>query len=259
MTDHNAIRSRLFSIGHDILNVAVDAATGVLVAQTGDSVNGTVSSSGAEVWQQPGFASLPCPAQPGASGAQCVKLRSGDRDVIIATRDTRAANAVGNLVPGEAIMYATGANGSGSARVKCGADGAVSLGTTDTGQAGGNAVFLQVEPNALRFIAPWGALLFDATGFHVTCNNGPTLDMTIMGGLPGPLGAVSKVVQIVADAVVASAAKVLLGTGTFNPVAYSPALAAAAGTSVPIVTAGAAAAVTCISPVMTSGTVSIGS
>ena len=238
--DFNTIRARLLSIGSDMLNVAFDKATGVMLAQTGDAVNGTANAKNAEIWQQPGFSSIPTPCQQGASGAQCVAIKNGDQDVIIAVRDTRAANAIGNLNPGESIMYATGATGTGAAKVKCDANGNVTIGTTDTGQAGGNAVMLQVGIAGLNFVAPWGKLKFDQSGFHVFCNNGPSLDMTIFSGLPGPLGAMSSAIYMKANSVKLGAAKVMLGLAGalgYQPVVLTAATLAPAPFPTPLVVA----------------------
>lgn len=257
------IRSRLFDIGVDILNVAVDSVTGVMLAQTGDSVRGTVRSTNAEIWQQPGLSSRPSPAAQGSSASQALTLKCGDRDIIFAQRDCRAANAFGNLDDGETILYATGSDGNGAPRVKLGADGSATLGTTDTGSTGGNAVYIQATPTAIRFVAPWGVLTFDPTGFHVAVDEGPTLDMLALSGLPGPFASFTSAIVMAANGFQAVCNTVQLGIEGalgWTPVTMTPAeTGGALPPGSPIIPIGVGPTLACLSPVQVSSSVYVGS
>lgn len=96
----------------------------------------------------------------------------------------RERTVYGHLEDEEACLHAGSADGSNPARVVTKKDGAIVLMTeADDGQT----IYLRVAKDALRFVAPWGTLRFDATGFHVKTQWEARLDLGGAGGLPGGL------------------------------------------------------------------------
>lgn len=211
--------SYLFAVGFDILNLATDATTSVILAQTGDAVRGVVDDSAAEWWQHVGFASKPSPATSGSSGCQGVAIRRANGNVIIASRDTRAANAAGNLKDGETCLYATGIDGKGQAKVALKQDGSVTNYTTAGNVPGGAAIYASVTPDGFVWAGPFGKMTLDANGFHLVLASGQRIDMGAMGGLPGGLGSYFRVV---AATVTLDAPGVFLGSSE-SPLGYNPA------------------------------------
>jgi hypothetical protein len=51
----------------------------------------------------------------------------------------------------------------------------------------GKTVYLKLGKDALRFVAPWGSLRFDESGFHVKTQWDARLDLGGIGGLPAPI------------------------------------------------------------------------
>jgi hypothetical protein len=211
------IFGQLFDIGVDVLNVTVDAVTGIMTAQTGDAVKGIADASSTEIWQQWGFASIPSPPANGSNGAQCLKIKRGVVDIIFGGRDARAGQIWGNLKPGETCMFATGAAGAGQARVLLKQDGSVTLYTTDTNAVGGNAVFFCISPtNGLQFVSPWGKLTLGPHGFHVQAGSA-AIDLVSLSGMPvgGSFFTVSSSFATL------NSSTVLLGPQT-SPAGYNP-------------------------------------
>lgn len=202
------------------MSTTIDAITGILTAQIGDAVKGIASSSGAEIWQQWGFASLPTPPQNGQSGAQALVMKRGVLDIIFAGRDPRAGAIWGNLKPGEVAVFGTGPTGTGQGRMLLKQDGSVTLYTTDSNTAGGNAVFLRVSPtNGLEFVSPWGTLTLGPHGFHVVAGVA-ALDLATVSGMP--LG--GSYFTVTSSFSTLASSTVLLGPSTspagYNPVAF---------------------------------------
>lgn len=133
----------IFQVGVDILKTTL-SSTKLILAQIGDVVSKTVESDGNEWWQHVGFVSRPPEASPGVSASQAVAIERGDRNVIIASRDTRGASLSGSLQPGETCVYAAG-DGTGQGRILLKADGSVSVYTTDGNVAGGDAVMINAK------------------------------------------------------------------------------------------------------------------
>lgn len=206
--------SSLLIIGKDILGTQLNTR-GSISAQIGDSVTGDAESNDCAYWQQVGFASRPSDAQSGKSSAQCLAFEQGDRDIIFATKDIRGQEIYGNLSAGETVMYAPGADGEGQAKVSLKGDGSVTLFTTDDNTSDGNGVYLRLDKNALSFIAPWGRMVFDKTGFHVEIQNGASLDLSGVN-LPGPLAGMSSSAKISASIISVDGPSVLLGPSTLN-------------------------------------------
>ena len=83
--------------GLDFMFFNRDTKTNAITCTFGDGATGKTESVDAEFWQQPGIASLPSKPTNGANGAQVLFLRGGDRDAVIASRDTRNASIYGQL------------------------------------------------------------------------------------------------------------------------------------------------------------------
>ena len=217
-------KSRLVNIGRDIMSATLDAVTNVITMQLGDAVSGQQETTSAELWQHVGFTSIPSPCSAGQNGCQAVTLNCSDHDVIIATRDTRAAKVVGNLKPGETALWGTGKDGNAQGKILIKQDGSVSIFTTDSNTQSGNAVTFQVSPLGLYFSAPWGTFKLDSTGFHVTTNTGGRMDLGGIGGMPGPLAALTSYFIVHAGLIKIDGPQVLLGpslgTPPYQPAAY---------------------------------------
>lgn len=118
--------SSVFQVGLDILSTVRDAVTKTILANLGDVVSEQSESDEAEWWQHVGFASRPsAPNKLGRTAAQCVALRTGGRDAVIASRDLRGQALAGNLQPGETCIYAAGETGTAQARVLLKKDGSI--------------------------------------------------------------------------------------------------------------------------------------
>lgn len=227
--------NKVFAFGLDVLSSTLDAATNVVSFVLGDSTSGSVDSSNVESMQHSGFASLPAPPSTNAPSCQTVAIRMGDRNVVVAEKDIRACDRYAQLVAGECMIYGT----VGQARVKCGADGAVTLYTTDSNEAGGNAVFFRIHPtDGLLFFAPWGWFKFNPTGLHVK-HASFRLDAGGMGGLPGPLSVLGGYFTLQAPSVTLKGSVVKLGPGPlYNPVTYGLAENPVTTPGVPIIALG---------------------
>lgn len=209
--------SDIFVIGIDVLSAALSAAKSTILAQTGDAVTGDVDSNNDEWYQHTGFASMPAPPTPGQPGCQAVKIRQGNNSACIASRDLRNNGIYGNLKPGEACLFAPGAQG----RVICKSDGAITQLTTDDNTPTGNTVLSRLSPIERRFYAPFGQEWQDTTGYHLRTWHGASIDMGGLG-LPAPFDIYKSSIRISADMINLDAAVLTLGrtTGTSlaNPV-----------------------------------------
>jgi hypothetical protein len=222
-----------FDVGADILGSTIDAF-GTVTIQTGDVVAAEVISNSAAWWQQVGFVSRPAAAQAGVAAAQVVTIKQGTTDVAIASRDPRGQAIYGNLGPGDTCVYAPGPTGNGQACVQVKGSGAVTLYTTDDNTSEGNGVYLRVDPTKLAFVAPWGSLVFDASGLHVKTANGARIDL---GGVaaPGPLSSlIPSYARITAGMVTLDSAACMLGpvAGTYQAACLTTAPPASKGAPV---------------------------
>lgn len=177
-----------------------------------------------------GFMSRPADPLVDANGSPqfgCNVLIGWDGDECHAwvLADPRSRLVLPTLLKGESIQYGVAGN-----FVRCHADGRLSLFTTDDGTPNGKTVALQVKPDGLLFNAPWGKIVFDATGFHVLHSSGAAIDLGAIGGLPAPLAALGSYVKLTAAMVQREASIIADGTaGASEPVAKSIALLATLG------------------------------
>ena len=221
--------SAAFQVGINIMNSVIDKVTGTILLVTGDVVTQTAEADNVELWGPLGYIVRPSKPQAGKAAAECITLRRGDRDIAFCARDQRGQLLSGNLNDGEVCLYAGGADGNAQARIMLKADGSVALLTTDSNTPTGKVVTLRMSPSELRFAAPWGSLVFDASGLHIKTKSGPTrLDMGGMSvpGLPSALTApLSSYIALTAGVIRNVAANVFNGAGAvFFPAVASPAL-----------------------------------
>jgi hypothetical protein len=216
----------LVHVGLDVLSTSVNPTTNKILCQTGNAVSSSTDANAVEWWQTIGFVSRPSKPLAGKSAAQCVVLKTSDRDVAVASQDTRSLEIYGNLKDGEFCAFAGGEFGLGQARILGKQDGSLTFLTTDTNTADGTTIALRIAPTELRFTAPWGDMIFDASGFHVKTLEGPRFDMGGINipGLPAALsGPLSGYAKISAPVIKLDGAGVFLGAGaTFQPTVYAP-------------------------------------
>lgn len=147
-----------------------------------------------------GFSSRPLDPDVGPDGKP---LQGQACNLLFATRgnatfawlaaDPRAVPGLPRLKQGESVMYSTY-----GAFMRCHVDGTISIFTTDDGSTDGRSVYFQVRPDGFRWVAPWGKMVFDATGFHMLTKGGARIDAGSIGGLPPPLDQLSTYVSVVA-------------------------------------------------------------
>ncbi len=158
--------SGLVHIGLDVLSTAVNKVTKKILAQTGDAVNQDTDANAVEWWQHVGFASRPAKPVPGKTAAQCVVLKTSDRDAAIASQDLRGLELYGNLDHGEFCVYAAGEDGNAQGRVLGKKDGSISIYTTLGNTKGGTGMGIFVNPDgSITAVSPTGASVqLDADG-----------------------------------------------------------------------------------------------
>ncbi len=218
MPDRRSVFGQLFDFGVDVLVTTLGKATGVVTAQLGDSTTGVPDSDNAEWWQHAGFASRPAlPTQNGAS-CQGIVLKNGDRDIVVATRDTRGTAIYGNLADGETCVYASGSQ----AREVFKKDGSARQMTTDDNTATGNAVLAGISSyyqglsgpalgGEWRYYAPWGGAWHDPTGYHLRTWHGVKVDAGGVGGLSLPSFGGGSSFSISSDTFILDSAVLVLG------------------------------------------------
>lgn len=199
--------------GVDILTTTVDRVTNKILAQTGNVVGEVAESDNVEWWQHVGFSSRPSNPTKGKTAAQALVMEEGGHDIAFASQDTRSQEIYGNLKPGETCFYAAGADGLGQARVIGKADGSINIYTTDTNTKDGKAVYFRVAPDGFSFVAPWGSVKFDSTGFHINHSSGASFNLGGIYGLPGPLSDIASYVRMQAGSLNVSASAQSMGVG----------------------------------------------
>lgn len=84
----------------------------------------------------------------------------------------------GNVKEGDACFSG---GGTSQARVITKANGAVVVMTTDDNTPNGHSIYLRIDSTQLKFVAPWGCILFDYSGFHVRAGSAK-FDLGQLGG-----------------------------------------------------------------------------
>lgn len=201
------VRDALASVRSDLTNL--------FTLQLGDVLTDVPESAEAELWQQPGFASVPAVATAGQGAAQFVVITRGDRDFAISGRDKRAADIYKNLAPGDTCVYAT----SGMARLILKANGTIALITTDTNSDSGRTMYLSMSPKGpsgdpeIRLETPFFKAWVDGSGLHLLDRSGAQVDFGSVGGVPSPFSAISSFFKVTAAVVKIAGAATMIGKG----------------------------------------------
>jgi hypothetical protein len=162
-----------------------------------------------------GFSSRPLDPDPDGRGADVhVAWEGSERHAWMAS-DGRVTRLLPIKKQGETLQ-----NGPKGNFVRCHDDGRISLFTSDDGTVDGRSVYVEVAPDGIRFVTPWGKLVLDATGFHVLTESGARIDLGAIGGLPAPLSALTSYAVMRANTVTCEGSLVQLGPKT--PLGYQP-------------------------------------
>lgn len=191
-------------VGLDLLTTTVNQATGRIIATTGNVKKNTRESDSVEWWQHVGLASRPPNPEAGKQAAQAVILKTSDRDVAIASVDQRGLGLYGNLKAGETCAYAAGADGESQGRTLWKGNGSITHFTTSDNTVDGEAVYSRTSPTAFEWVAPWGVMKFDSSGFHINHASGARFDLGGISGMPSPLDQLSSYVRIQASSFISN-------------------------------------------------------
>jgi hypothetical protein len=129
-----------------------------------------------------------------------------------------------NITEGDTVVAPTGAD-AGQAMVIVKKDGSITLHATSNNDTNGHSVFFRVSPTAFQFVAPWGRMIFDASGVHWTTKSGARFDMggISIPGLPSLLAdSFGSYVKLSAATLKMAGGSVYLGTGGMSPALYTP-------------------------------------
>lgn len=202
--------SRLFDFV-DILKSTLDNVTKTILLQTGSVTEEVAHCDNVELWQQVGFASRPSNPVAKTSAAQGIAIRCGDRDRVIATRDTRGQAIYGALSDGETCIYAGGANGTAQGRILLKGNGNVALYTAQGNAAGGQSVTIQVNATdgSIKLANQYGGLSIDSSGLKIAIAGGGGIQIDSSGN-----------VAIIGNAAALNAGSVSLGANATNPVLW---------------------------------------
>ncbi len=123
-----------------------------------------------------------------------------------------------NITAGDTVIAPAGEDPGQAMIIAKASDGSVTIHTTDNNDTNGNSIFFRVSPTAFQFVAPWGRMIFDASGVHWTTKSGARFDMggISIPGLPGPIAdAFGSYVKLTAATVKCAGGSVYLGQGTY--------------------------------------------
>jgi hypothetical protein len=109
--------------------------------------------------------------------------KDGTDRFVLPLGDPRNLAKLPILKKGESMVYGPAANFA-----RCHANGSVTLFTTTDGTLDGKSVYVQVRPNEILMVAPWGTMTFGDEGFHMLHSSGARMSAGAIGGLPDPLG-----------------------------------------------------------------------
>lgn len=191
----------------------------------GVAYSGELITSNALLFQPSGLISIPLgPGSIDSSGnfvgantskeaAQAVAYVRNDQWIVLGTRDTRTQFTPGNLQPGETAVFATGSPAQTIHKL----DGSITMATIAASD-NTSQVYLSVSPTALTFMAPWGRMVFDATGFHIATVSGAQFDLASIAGPPG-LSSLSSFCNI--NAGIVSIPSSTVNLGPIGPLGYT--------------------------------------
>jgi hypothetical protein len=149
----------------------------------------------------------------------------GGQGHLIPLDDVRTVATLPPILPGETMVLSDFGNFT-----RYHADGSIDDSTTTTGGSStGQSVYSRVAPDNFEWLAPWGRMRYDATGFMLAPLGGALLMGGYAGGILPNLGSYWR---IAADMVEINGGAVTIGpTGAVGqPVAQAPALVAILGT-----------------------------
>lgn len=171
-------------VGVDILATRLSDKTKRVIARIGDAFTGVTESDNAEVWQHVGLVSRPPKPVAGKQAAQGVSIQMGDREVIIASCDTRGLDLLGNLRDGETSIYAAGGDGNSQGRILLKDDGSISIFTRDGNTADGKGIMFRVGADgSFSFVSPLGAMTLDSSGWMLTAGGKSVLKLGASGSV----------------------------------------------------------------------------
>lgn len=158
--------------------------------------------------------------------------------------DTRVMPTLPQLQKGESMQYGP----LWGNFVRCRKDGSIviSTATAAASQGGGQQVTLTLGADgSFQFVGPFGRLIMNQTGFHVTDSSGASMSLGAMGGLPPPLDGAGSVFAVSAGTTSLDSSMVACGPSagvSGGPPALSLPLMLFLGTLTTAVAATAAAA-----------------
>jgi hypothetical protein len=168
----------------DVTYSSSNPDTGGVEVNTGDVASNAGLSAKTPIWGPDGFISAPNP--PDDNGAcQVITQIDGDDRNIIATRDQRQHDKIGNVAPGDRMIVSRGA----ARFILKGEKNSVTLMTTVDGTDDGQAIYCTISPEkGFEVSTPWGRMSLGPLGFHVKHSGGARIDLGSVQGLAGPLG-----------------------------------------------------------------------
>lgn len=161
---------------HDILASELED-NGTITLQLGDVVTNQVWSSRAMVAAPTGYYARPSKPTVGTQAAQARLMKTGTVDIVFGSRDSRQAEAYGNLAEGEICLAAGGADGYAMGKLLIKADGSLVMSTTDNNTHDGNGCYMKVGPDGWHLIFPFGQIHFIKQGLFITHESGATFKL----------------------------------------------------------------------------------
>jgi hypothetical protein len=249
------------NVGYDVIGTSRNEKNGALSLNLGSSSSPVTYSTGAELWQTFGFASLPSNPTNGKPSAQTLSFER-NIDIVFAARDLRSTKIYGELKPGETCVYSTGPTGNSTNRFFLKDNGTKATqtmmcqaGNTSTGKpvmvqinsedggkvniaAGDNAAIV-LDSNGIQF-ATKGVLQLGGTGDLVLRGNSLALNgsnVSLGAGAVAGVGNVALAPNLIID-LAAIHAWIAAVTAAFAPATPLGILLAASGLAPPVVTAG---------------------
>lgn len=142
------------------------------------------------------------------AGCQALHDWDGSRGFVLPLGDPRLGPSLPAIKKGESLQY-----GQAGQFIRCHADGAISLFTTDDATPNGRSIFLRLSPDqGLEFSCPWIRVSCGPNGFHVLHSSGARIDLGSISGVPAPLDALASYVKIQAAMCSVMGSAVSLGT-----------------------------------------------
>lgn len=157
----------------DILRVSHEGQYKTAMAQIGDAATTDADDSidpkneETEFWQHIGFASLPSKVKEDGKNSTCAQgviINRGGYNQVIASRDTRYNDIIGNLSDGETCLYANGERGEGQARILLKSNNSINLFTRNGPDGKGMGIFVNADGSISIASSNGGAITVDVDG-----------------------------------------------------------------------------------------------